>query len=143
MGESQYIHSNNQNHLHQLCYVSHFNAQLPYKLNKKRKLMEHISMCNPLIKCNEYISLLKQIIMVDEKRIIYNVATCAKICKHTKSQSSSKEFDCTCDKSKIKRKMREIVQSIYSDMFKKKSQHFSIFLLVHNHNYNWCLHFYI
>ena len=63
--------SSAENHLHQLGYVHHFDVWVPHKL-RERNLLDHISTCNSLLKRNENISFLKQIVMGDEKWILYN-----------------------------------------------------------------------
>ena len=66
--------SNIENYLYQLGYVNHFDVWIPYKLNKQTKnpLLDHISICESLLKCNEHIMFLKQIMMGDKNWIIYN-----------------------------------------------------------------------
>ena len=59
-----------ENQLHQLGYDNHFGDYVPYKLSKKN--LDHISTCNPLLKHNEKLLFLKQIVMSDEKWILYN-----------------------------------------------------------------------
>ena len=58
------------NHLHQLGYVYCFDVWVPRKLNEKG--LESISACDSLVKHNENISFLKQIVIGDEKWILYN-----------------------------------------------------------------------
>ena len=60
-----------ENHLHQRGYVNHFDVWVPYKLSKKN-LLDRISACDSLLKCNEKFPFLKQIVMGDEKWILYN-----------------------------------------------------------------------
>ena len=59
-----------ENQLHQLGYVNHFGVYVPHKLSKKN--LDRISTCNPLLKHNEKLLFLKQIVMSDEKWILYN-----------------------------------------------------------------------
>ena len=63
--------SSAENHLHQLGYVNCFDIWVPHKLSKK-SLLNHISAGNSLLKPNENIPFLKQIVMGDEKWILYN-----------------------------------------------------------------------
>ena len=60
-----------ENHLHQLGNVHHFDVWVPHKLNGKN-LLDHISTWDSLLKCNENVPFLKQIVMGDEKWILYN-----------------------------------------------------------------------
>ena len=60
-----------ENHLHQLGYVNHFDVWVPHKLSQKNPL-DRISTCNSLLKCNENVLFLKQIVMGDEKWTLYN-----------------------------------------------------------------------
>ena len=60
-----------ENHLHQLGYINHFDVWVPHKLSKKN-LLDHISPCDSLLKCNENILFLKQIVTGYEKWILYN-----------------------------------------------------------------------
>ena len=60
-----------ENHLHQLGYVNCFDVWVPHKLSKKN-LLDHISACDSLLKRNENVPFLKQIVMGDEKWILYN-----------------------------------------------------------------------
>ena len=60
-----------ENLLHQLGYVNRFDVWVPYKLSGKN-LLDCISICDSLLKCNENILFLKQIVMGDEKWILYN-----------------------------------------------------------------------
>ena len=59
-----------ENQLHQLGYVNHFGVYVPHKLSKKN--LDRISTCNPLLKHNENVLLLKKIVMGDEKWILHN-----------------------------------------------------------------------
>ena len=52
-----------ENHLHRLSYVNRFDVQVPHK---------SISACDSLLKRNENIPFLKQIVTGDEKRTLYN-----------------------------------------------------------------------
>ena len=63
--------SNTENHLHQVGYVHSFDVWVPHKLSEKNPLC-HISACNSLLKRNKNIPFLKQIVMSDEKWILYN-----------------------------------------------------------------------
>ena len=63
--------SSAENHLHQLGYVYRFDVWVPHKLSEKN-LLGHISTCNSLLKHNENISFLKQIVTGDEKWVLYN-----------------------------------------------------------------------
>ena len=60
-----------ENHLHQLGYVNHFDVCVPHKLSAKN-LLDHISTCDSLLKRNENVAFLKQIVTGDEKSILYN-----------------------------------------------------------------------
>ena len=60
-----------ENHLHQLGYVNRFDVWVLHKLTEK-KLLDRISACDSLLKCNENVPFLKQIMMGDEKWILYN-----------------------------------------------------------------------
>ena len=57
-----------ENHLHQLDYINCFDVWVPHKLSEKN-LLDHISACDFLFKCNENILFLKQIVTGDEKWI--------------------------------------------------------------------------
>ena len=52
--------SSAENHLHQLGYVNHFDVWVPHKLSKK-SLLDRISACNSLLKCNENILFLNKL----------------------------------------------------------------------------------
>ena len=60
-----------ENHLLQFGYVNCFDGWVPHKLSEKT-LLDRISTCNSLLKCNKNIPFLKQIVMGDEKWILYN-----------------------------------------------------------------------
>ena len=60
-----------ENHLYQLGYVNHFDVWVPHKLSEKN-LPEHISTCDSLLKRNENLPFLKQIVRGDAKWILYN-----------------------------------------------------------------------
>ena len=60
-----------QNHLHQLGYVNRFHVWVPHKLSEKN-LLDHISACDSLLKRNENIPFVKQVVTGDEKLILYN-----------------------------------------------------------------------
>ena len=58
--------SSSKNHLHQLGYVNHFDIWVPHKLSEKN-LLDHISSCNSLLKRNENVPFLKQLVTGYEK----------------------------------------------------------------------------
>ena len=58
--------SSAENHLHQVGYVHHFDVSVPRKLSEKN-LLDHISACDSLLKRNENVPFLKQIMIGDEK----------------------------------------------------------------------------
>ena len=60
-----------EHHLHQLGYVNCFGVWVPHKLSEK-KLLDLISTCDSLLKCNENVLFSKQIVTGDEKWILYN-----------------------------------------------------------------------
>ena len=60
-----------ENHLHQLGYVNRFDIWVPPKLSEKN-LLDHISACDSLLKRNENVPFLKQIVTGDEKWILYS-----------------------------------------------------------------------
>ena len=60
-----------ENHLHQLGYMNSFDVWVPHKLSKKN-LLDRISACDSLLKRNENVPFLKQIVMGSEKWILYN-----------------------------------------------------------------------
>ena len=60
-----------ENHLHQPGYVNRFDVWVPHKLSEKN-LLDRISTCDSLLKRNENILFLKQIVTGDEKWILYN-----------------------------------------------------------------------
>ena len=60
-----------ENHLHQLGYVHLFDVWVAHKLSEKN-LLDRISACNSLLKHNENVLFLKQIVMGDEKWVLYN-----------------------------------------------------------------------
>ena len=60
-----------ENHLHQLGYVSRFGVLVPHKLSEKN-LLDCISSCDSLLKRNENVPFLKQIVMGNEKWILHN-----------------------------------------------------------------------
>ena len=60
-----------ENHLHQLGYVHHFDVWVPHKLSVKN-LLDHVSAWDSLLKRNENIPFLQQIVTCYEKRILYN-----------------------------------------------------------------------
>ena len=57
--------------MHQLGYVNCCNIWLPHKLSE-RNLLNCVSVCDSLLKCNESILFLKQIVMDNEKWILYS-----------------------------------------------------------------------
>ena len=62
-----------ENHLHQLGYVNRFDVSVPCKLSEKN--LDCISTCDSLLKRNENVPFLKQIVTGDEKwncTIIWN-----------------------------------------------------------------------
>ena len=59
--------SSAENHLHQLGYVNRFDVWVPHKLSEKN-LLDHVSTCNSLLKCNENVLFLKQILMLMKSR---------------------------------------------------------------------------
>ena len=63
--------SSTENHLHQLDYVNHFDVCVSHELSEKN-LLDHISACDPLLKHNENVPFLKQIVKGDGKWILYN-----------------------------------------------------------------------
>lgn len=60
-----------ENHLHQLGYVNRFGVWVPRTLSEKN-LLDRISTCDSLLKRNENVPFLKQIVTGDEKWILYN-----------------------------------------------------------------------
>ncbi|XP_032467124.1 nucleotide triphosphate diphosphatase NUDT15 isoform X1 [Phocoena sinus] len=60
-----------ENHLHQLGYMNRFDVWVPHKLSEKN-LLDRISACDSLLKRNENVPFLKQIVMGNEKWILYN-----------------------------------------------------------------------
>ena len=60
-----------ENHLHQLGYVHLFDVWVAHKLSEKN-LLDRISACNSLLKHNENVLFLKQIVTGDEKWVLYN-----------------------------------------------------------------------
>ena len=62
--------SSAENHLHQLGYGHRFDVWVPLKLSKKT-LLDHISTCNSLLKRNENVPFLKQIVTGNKKWILY------------------------------------------------------------------------
>ena len=63
--------SSAENHLYQFGYVHLFDVWIPHQLSKKN-LLDHISTCGSLLKRNENVPFLKQIVTGDEKWILYN-----------------------------------------------------------------------
>ena len=60
--------SSTENHLYQLGYMNRFDVWVPSKKN----LFDRISTCDSLLKRNEKVPSLKQIVAGDEKWILYN-----------------------------------------------------------------------
>ena len=60
-----------ENHLHQLGFVNCFDVCVPHKLSKKT-LLDRISTWDSLLKHNENVPFLKQIVTGDEKWTLYN-----------------------------------------------------------------------
>ena len=60
-----------ENHLHQLGYVNCFDVWVPHNLSEKN-LLDSVSTCDSLLKRNENVPFLKQIVTGDEKWILYN-----------------------------------------------------------------------
>ena len=63
--------SSTENHLQQPGYVNRFDVWVPHKLREKN-LLDCTFACDSLLKCNENVPFLKQIVMDDEKWILYN-----------------------------------------------------------------------
>ena len=63
--------SSTENHLHQLGYMNRFDVWVPHKLSKKN-LLDCISSCDSLLKSNENVPFLKQIVTGDDKWILSN-----------------------------------------------------------------------
>ena len=61
-----------EKHLHQPGYINCLDVWVPYKQKKKKNSLNRIFTCDSLLKCNENIPFLKQIVTVDEKWILYN-----------------------------------------------------------------------
>ena len=60
-----------ENHLYLLSYANHFDIWVSHKLSKKH-LFDYTSICDSLLKHNENIPFLKQIVMGNDKWILYN-----------------------------------------------------------------------
>ena len=60
-----------ENHLHQVGYVNSFDVWVPHKLSEEN-LLDHISACDSLLKSNENVLFLKQVVLGDEKWILNN-----------------------------------------------------------------------
>lgn len=58
-------------HLHKLEYVNRLDVWVPHDLSEKN-LIDRISICDSLIKCNENDLFFKRIVTGDEKWVIYN-----------------------------------------------------------------------
>ena len=71
---TQNIQSTETN-LYYLGYVNCFDVWVPYKV-KEKNLLDHMSTGNSLLKCNENIWLLKQLVTGDKKWILYNNVEC-------------------------------------------------------------------
>ena len=76
-----------ENHLYQLGYVNHFDVWFPHKLSEKN-LLDHISACDFLLKHNENVPFLKQIVTGDEKWILYKNAD-GRDCEEAKRTTST------------------------------------------------------
>ena len=63
--------SSTENHLHPFGYVNRSDVWVPHKSGEKN-LLDHISTCDSLLKHNENVPFLKQIVTGDEKWILYN-----------------------------------------------------------------------
>ena len=61
--------SSAENHLHQLGYVNHFDVWVPHNLSE-RNYLDCISACNSLLKRDENVPFLKQIVTGDAKWIL-------------------------------------------------------------------------
>ena len=61
-----------ENHLHQFGYINHFEVWVPHKLSGKQNLLDHFSTRHSLLKCNENVPYLKQIVTGDKKWKLYN-----------------------------------------------------------------------
>ena len=57
-----------ENNFYQFSYVNHFDVWVPRKLS----FLDYISACDSLLKCNKNVLFLKQIVMGNEKWILYN-----------------------------------------------------------------------
>ena len=86
-----------EKHLRQLGYVSHFDVWVPHKLSEEN-FLDHISTCDFLLKHNENVPFLKQMVAGDEKWILYNIverrdcgASERTTTNHTKGLASSKD----------------------------------------------------
>ena len=62
------ISKSSASHFHQLGYMIPFDVCIPHKLSEKN-LLDHISSCHFLLKCNEKVLFLKQIVTGNEKWI--------------------------------------------------------------------------
>ena len=60
-----------ENHLHQLGYIHRFDVWFPHRLSEKN-LFDCISTCNSLLKRNENVPFLKQVVTGNEKWILYS-----------------------------------------------------------------------
>ena len=60
-----------ENHSHHLDCVNHFDVWILHKLSKKKNL-DHVSACSSLLRCNENVLFFKEIVVGDEKWILYN-----------------------------------------------------------------------
>ena len=58
-----------ENHLHHFGYVHRFDVWVPHKLRGKKRF-DHISTCDSLLKRNENVPILKQIVTGNEKWIL-------------------------------------------------------------------------
>ena len=87
-----------KDHLYQLSYVNHFDVWV-HELSRKN-LLDHSSSCDSLLMCNGNAPFLKQIVMCNEKWILYNNVEWKRSQSKrndppptTEGQSSSKEDD--------------------------------------------------
>ena len=60
-----------ENHLHQLGYIHRFDVWFPHRLSEKN-LFDCISTCTSLLKRNENVPFLKQVVTGNEKWILYS-----------------------------------------------------------------------
>ena len=60
-----------ENHLYQLGYMNRFDVWVPHKFSEKN-LLDRICACDSLLKRNESVLFLKQMVTDSEKWILYN-----------------------------------------------------------------------